>query len=79
MKNSKLIMTTIDKDDLLTEALDEMNGYRLYLKHCAIFGKDDDAVADAREKYENAAFKERLATFLEAAGKLNAALTIAGI
>ena len=79
MKNTKLIMTSIDKDDLLTEALDEMNGYRLYLKHCAIFGKDDDAVADARDKYENAAFKERLETFLEAAGKLNAALTIAAL
>jgi len=79
MKNTKLIMTSIDKDDLLTEALDEMNGYRLYLKHCAVFGKDDEGLADGRDKYENAAFKERLATFLETAGKLNAALTIAGI
>jgi hypothetical protein len=79
MKNFKLIMTHIDKDDLLTEALDEFHGYRLYLKHCAILGKDDDAVADARAKYENDDFKARLKDFLEAASKVNAAITVAAI
>lgn len=77
--NTKLIMTSIDKDDLLSEALDEMHGYRLYLKHCAIFGMDDDAVKEAREKYENADFKARLKDFLDTAAKINAAITIAAI
>jgi len=77
--NTKLIMTSIDRDDLLSEALDEFHGYRLYLKHCAVFGKDDDAVADARAKYENNDFKARLKDFLDAAAKINAAITIASI
>jgi ATP-dependent RNA circularization protein (DNA/RNA ligase family) len=77
--NTKMIMSYIDKDDLLTEALCEFHSYKMSLKNAEMFGKDDPYVIEDKKRYESVEFRARLKDFLNLAAAIQAAITVASI
>lgn len=76
-KNTKMIMTTIDRDDLLSDALEEFEGYRVHLMQMKHHGTDPTFAAvleESARKYATPEFAERMETLLTVVGKLQAAM-----
>lgn len=77
MKNSKLIMTSIDKDDLFDEAMDEFFSYKLYLMQLKANGDDPEfavVLAETARKFANPEFAQRMKNLLHTAAELQAAM-----
>jgi len=73
MKNTKLIMTSIDKDDLFDEAMDEFFAYKLYLVQRKANGDDPEftvVLAETARKFDNPEFAQRMRRLLITAAEL---------
>ena len=74
---TKEIFVEIDKDELLHQALDEFEDFRIYILESTAYSnlpEFKDALSDSAKQFDSPEFRQRVQTFLSRARALREAL-----